>query len=142
MKIKKPYRFILIVILITGLAGLIAAIYLFNLRNKDLLKEKPDFILTAEELQKEFESDENASTLKFVNKIVEVTGVISSVEKGENNSLNIALSTGSSLSSVICTFPGITDNSGLVAGQTVTLRGECSGFLLDVLLNNCVLISK
>ena len=142
MKIKGPYRFILIVILITGLAGLIAAIYLFNLRNKDLLKEKPDFILTAEELQKEFESDENASTLKFVNKIVEVTGVISSVEKGENNSLNIALSTGNSLSLVICTFPGNTDTSELVAGHTVTLRGKCSGFLMDVLLNNCVLISK
>jgi len=142
VKIKRPYRFILIVILIAGFAGLIAAIYLFNLRNKDLLKEKPDFIISAEELQKEFESDETASTLKFVNKIVEVTGVISSVEKGENNSLNITLSTGSSMSSVICTFPGNTDNSGLVAGQTVTLRGECSGFLLDVLLNNCVLISK
>ena len=142
MKIKKPYRFILIAILISGLAGLIAAIYLFNLRNKDLLKEKPDFIITAEALQKEFESDENASTLKFVNKIVEVTGVISSVEKGENNSLNIALATGSNMSSVICTFPGNTDTSGLVPGQTLTLRGECSGFLLDVLLNNCVLIKK
>lgn len=142
MKIKKPYRFILIVILITGLAGLITAIYFFNLRNKDLLKEKPDFIITAEELQREFESDENASTLKFVNKIVEVTGVISSVENGENSSLNIALITGNSMSSVICTIPAEAGTSGLVAGHTVTLRGECSGFLMDVLLNNCVLIRK
>ena len=142
MKLKRPYKFILIVILLTGLAGIITGIYFYNLRNKNLLKEKPDFTITAEELQKEFESDENASTSKFVNKIVEVTGVISSIEKGENDALNVALKTGSSLSSVICTFPGNTDISGLLAGQAVTLRGECSGFLMDVLLNNCVLIGK
>lgn len=142
MKLKRSYKFILIVILLTGLAGIITGIYFYNLRNKNLLKEKPDFTITAEDLQKEFESDENASTSKFVNKIVEVTGVISSIEKGENNAINVALTTGSSLSSVICTFPGNTDTSGLIAGRTVTLRGECSGFLMDVLLNNCVVISE
>lgn len=140
MKLKRPYKFILIVILLTGLAGIITGIYFYNLRNKNLLKEKPDYTITAEELQKAFESDENASTSKFVNKIVEVTGVISSIEKGENDAFNVALKTGSSMSSVICTFPGDSGISGLAPGQTVTLRGECSGFLLDVLLNNCVLI--
>jgi len=142
VKLKRPYRYILIVILLTGLAGLITGIYFYNLRDKDLLKEKPDFLISAEELQKEFESDENASNIKFVNKIIEVTGVISSLEKGENNSMNIALSTANSMSSVICTITAETDASGLVSGQTVTLRGECSGFLMDVLLNNCVLIRK
>ncbi len=142
MKLKRAYKLILIVILLTGMAGIITGIHFYNLRSKNLLKEKPDFTITAEELQKEFESDENASTIKFVNKIVEVTGVISSIDKGEKGALNVALKTESSLSSVICTFPGNTVTSGLMAGQTVTLRGECSGFLMDVLLNNCVLISK
>ncbi len=142
MKLKSARKIILFVILLTGLAGIIAGIRFYNLRNKNLLKEKPDFTITAEELRKEFESDEIASTSKFVNKIVEVTGVVSSIDKGENNALNVTLTTGSSLSSIICTFSGNTDTSGLKAGQAVTLRGECSGFLMDVLLNNCVLISK
>ena len=30
--------------------------------------------------------------------------------------------------------------SQLKAGNEITLRGECSGFLMDVLLNNCALI--
>jgi hypothetical protein len=142
VKLKSARKIILFVILLTGLAGIIAGIRFYNLRNKNLLKEKPDFTITAEELRKEFESDEIASTSKFVNKIVEVTGVVSSIDKGENNALNVTLTTGSSLSSIICTFSGNTDTSGLKAGQAVTLRGECSGFLMDVLLNNCVLISK
>lgn len=142
MKLKSARKIILFVILLTGLAGIIAGIRFYNLRNKNLLKEKPDFTITAEELRKEFESDEIASTSKFVNKIVEVTGVVSSIDKGENNALNVTLTTGSSLSSIICTFSGNTDTLGLKAGQAVTLRGECSGFLMDVLLNNCVLISK
>ncbi|HOW10963.1 MAG TPA: hypothetical protein PLX08_14310, partial [Bacteroidales bacterium] len=83
MKLKSARKIILFVILLTGLAGIIAGIRFYNLRNKNLLKEKPDFTITAEELRKEFESDEIASTSKFVNKIVEVTGVVSSIDKGE-----------------------------------------------------------
>jgi tRNA_anti-like len=142
MKLKRSYKFILVVILLTGLAGIIAAIYFYNLSHKDMLKSKADFVLSAEDLQKEFESDEVAATSKFVNKIVEVKGIVSTVESGENNALSVSLKTGNDLSSVICTLPGVADASVFKQGETVTIRGECSGFLMDVLLNNCVLIGK
>jgi hypothetical protein len=142
MKLKRSYRFILIVILLTGLAGITGSIYFYNLRHKDLSKTRPDFFLPAEDLQKEFESDEAAATAKYLNKILEVTGIISSVEPVGNNTLNISLKTGNDMSSVICTLPGITDPSEYIIGESATLRGECSGFLMDVLLNNCVPISK
>ena len=69
-----------------------------------------------------------------------MTGKIASVKPAENNVVSISLVTESDLSSVICTFPAISDPSIFRVGDEITLRGECSGFLMDVLLNNCALI--
>jgi hypothetical protein len=121
-------------------AAILAALYYYNLKKTDLAKARPDYVISATLLQKEFEDNETAASTKYINKIIEVTGLIVSVKPAENKSVNITLITGSDLSAVICTFHGITDPSDLNPGDEITLRGECSGFLMDVLLNNCALI--
>ena len=123
-----------------ALSAILAALYMYNLKHTDMAKAKPDFVISASLLQKAFEDDETAASTRYINKILEVTGTIASVKPAENNILSISLVTGSDLSSVICTFPAIADPSKFMNGDQITLRGECSGFLLDVLLNNCAVI--
>ena len=123
-----------------ALAAILAALYMFNLKHTDMAKAKPDFVITSVLLQKEFEDNESAASIKYINKIIEVNGKIISIKTADNNSVNITLATGNDLSSVICTFPAIADPSILKPGNEITLRGECSGFLMDVLLNNCAVI--
>lgn len=134
---KTSYKIALIVTAVLIIAGVLFALHMYNLQHKDLKKVKPDFILSATDLQKEFENNETAATTKYVNKVLEVSGIIQSVKPGENYALSIALKTGSDLSSVICTLAGNPPPSSFNIGDQVTLRGECSGFLMDVLLNNC-----
>ena len=123
-----------------ALAAILAALYFYNLKATDMSKAKPDFIVTASALQKAFEDDETKASVTYINKILEVTGKIASVKPAENNVVSISLVTESDLSSVICTFPAVSDPSIFRVGDEITLRGECSGFLMDVLLNNCALI--
>ena len=123
-----------------ALSGILAALYMYNLKHTDMAKAKPDFVITASALQKAFEDDETAASTRYINKILEVTGTIALVKPAENNVLSISLVTGSDFSFVICTFPAIADPSKFRTGDEITLRGECSGFLLDVLLNNCAVI--
>jgi hypothetical protein len=137
---KSRIKIVLAVVLIITLAGIGAAVYLFNLEHKDLHRVNPDFITTASDLQKAFEENEVSATSKYVNRIVEVNGIIESIKTGEENVLNVTLKTGSDFSSVICTFPDATYQANLISGNQVTIRGECSGFLMDVLLNNCILV--
>jgi hypothetical protein len=125
-----------------AIAAILAALYFYNLKSTDMSKAKPDFILTASALQKDFEADETKASLSYINKILEVTGKISSVKPGEKGVVNISLATESDLSSVICTFPAISDPSIFKPGEEISLRGECSGFLMDVLLNNCAIVHK
>jgi hypothetical protein len=137
---KKSFKFILIIISLLVLAGIITGLYLYNLKSKDLQKVKPDFVMTASDLLLEFESDENAAAMKYVDKILEVTGSIKNIEYVENNSINISLDAGSEFSSVICTFQGNSDPGKFNIGDTIKIRGQCSGYLMDVLLNNCVFV--
>jgi hypothetical protein len=139
----KPYvKIALFVVSFIALSAILAALYMYNLKHTDMAKAKPDFVITASELLKEFEDNETVASTRYINKILEVKGTIASVKPAENNVINISLMTGSDLSSVICTFNAIADPSVLKTGDAITLRGECSGFLMDVLLNNCAVIEK
>ncbi|HEY5470807.1 MAG TPA: hypothetical protein VIK07_09815 [Bacteroidales bacterium] len=139
---KTYIKIALFIVTFIALSSILAALYLFNMKHTDMAKAKPDFVITASLLQKDFESDETAASTKYINKIIEVNGKITSVKPGENNILSISLATDSDMTSIICTFPAITDTSKFKVGDDITLRGECSGFLMDVLLNNCAVISK
>ncbi len=137
---KNYIRIVLFVVVVIAIGSILTAIYFYNLKHKDLRKVKPDFVTTAVALQKEFEDNEPAATAKYLNKIIELSGTIKSVKEGEGNITTVTLKTGSDISSVICTFPSTSIASRFVAGNQITLRGECSGFLMDVLLNNCTII--
>jgi hypothetical protein len=137
---KTYIKILLGVVMFISLAGILAALYMYNLKHTDMAKAKPDFVITATALLKEFEDNEAAASAKYINKIVEITGTVATVKPAENNIVNISLVTESDLSSVICTFAAISDPSSVKAGDVITLRGECSGFLMDVLLNNCAIL--
>jgi len=139
----KPYiKIALFVVLIIAISGILAALILFNKKHPDTAKAKPDYVINATALQKEFEDNEKTASARYINKILEVSGSIASLTPADSNHFNISLKTGSDLSSVICTFSGIYDHSMFKPGDEITLRGECSGFLMDVLLNNCATITN
>jgi hypothetical protein len=138
---KLYVKIALFVVLIIAISGTLYSLYLFNLKHPDTAKAKPDFVITSTVLQKEFEDNEKAASVRYINKILEVSGTIISITPADSSHFNISLKTGSDLSSVICTFPAIMDESKFKAGEEITLRGECSGFLMDVLLNNCSMIT-
>jgi hypothetical protein len=137
---KTYLKILLGVVLLFILAGVGNGLYLFTKQHKNLGKVKPDFVITAVDLQKAFEDNEAAATAKYVKKILEIEGEVESVKTGEANVLNVTIKSGSDLSSVICTFVPATDPAKFTIGSRVTVRGECSGFLMDVLMNNCVKI--
>jgi hypothetical protein len=137
---KTSVKIALGVVMFIAIGSILAALMMYNKKHTDTAKAKPDIIITATALQKEFEDNETAASAKFINKIVEVSGSVVSVKPAENNSVSVTLSTGSDMSSVICTFISLINSSNIKAGDSVTIRGECSGFLMDVLMNNCALI--
>lgn len=139
---KLYVKIALFFVLFIAIGAILTALILYNKKHVDTSKAKPDFVLTAITLQKEFEKSETTAATKYVNKILEITGTIVSVTPADSVNTNISLKTESDFSSVICSFHKLGDPSTLKTGEEITLRGECSGFLMDVLMNNCAVITK
>jgi hypothetical protein len=136
----KPYvKIALIFVFVFAVASILIAVSLYFKKHSDLATTKPDYVITATSLQKEFEDNEKSASEKYIKKVLEINGTVASVTQADSSNINVSLKTGSDLSSVICTFAG-KDMSKFKTGQDVTIHGECSGFLMDVLLNNCALI--
>ena len=76
---KTYVKIALFVVSFIALSAILAALYMFNLKQTDMAKAKPDFIISATELEKQFEDNESTASARYINKILEVTGTIGSI---------------------------------------------------------------
>ena len=139
---KLYIKIALFAVVFFAIAAILVALTLYFKKHADLSRVKPDYVLTATALQKEFEENESAASSKYINKVLEVTGTIASITPADSSNFNMSLNTGSDISSVICTFSSSLDPKKFNPGEEITIRGECSGFLMDVLLNNCAPVNS
>ena len=140
MSIKKTLYSILFVIVLLG----VICIYIFFKPEKNLLKHKPDYKLTAIELFNEYSTNEEAANTKFLGKIIQVSGTIREINTEDSIYTTIILETDDVFFGVSCV---LNDKNGtrqkeILIGSEATVKGECSGKLIDVVLNNCVLIDE
>ena len=129
---------ILIILAIGILIGLGYAYYGFNKTHSDMENLKPIATLKASELFDQFSQNESKANKKYVGKIVEVIGTVYSIEDGNQNDLNILLMEDGEMFGVSCNARKTEMNVDLKEGDSVRIKGECSGFLSDVVLIRCV----
>ncbi len=104
------------------------------------ISEQPtELKVEAAQLFAEFIQDETGANEKYLNKITEVTGVVSTMQKGENGT-SVKLRTTDPAHGVRCRFdqkPGQSEKKYEV-GQSVRFKCLCSGFVEDVEMVQCV----
>ncbi len=124
-----------IVAAIAFIGAIIGGIVAYTLWNKDFedAMSQDGIKVTADQLYKAFETNEADANKTYVGKVVEVSGTVSEIQSD-------------SIQRVVLTFPdammgGIVVNidkrhpegiDELKAGDQATLKGFCSGFLMDV----------
>jgi len=121
----------------------IAGVYMYNLGHKNLANIEPDFRIEAVQLQSEISENEAAALEKYQDKILEISGRLIKIEENQDSSFNILLETSDPLSFINASLD-ISENSrleNLEEGKNVTIRGQFSGILMDIMLKNCVIIS-
>ena len=93
----------------------------------------------AAQLYADFVQDETGANEKYLNKITEVTGVVSTVQTGQG-STSVLLRTDDPAHGVHCRFdqkPG-RNVKKYERGQNVRLKCLCSGYVQDVEMVQCV----
>ncbi len=137
MKIKLT---IILIVLIASI-GVITYYIVFEKNKFDVSEKKTEHKITASELFYKFESDENQANKQYLGKVIEVTGLISEIQKNQNNETLVVFKESGEIFGVTCTFSSLSDEKVLEVGATITAKGVCQGFLTDVIVNNCTLVN-
>ena len=131
---------IIIGILILGIIGAFIAYKMYNKPHINVAETSSDISLMANDIIKNFSSDENAANTMYLEKIIEVTGTISEL-KNEDGKGVVSFKTNNDFGSIQCHL-SIEESKKvnvLKEGQTITVKGICTGFLMDVILVKCVI---
>ena len=104
----------------------------------------PDFTTTATALAAEFGADEVAASKKYVGStdnmiVVQVSGTIASVQN-DTSGISLGLETGDPINGISCVLDKFTkqNKTDFKVGETVVLKGVCTGKLSDVVIDRCV----
>ena len=110
-----------------------------NLRNT-----ATDVTISSVELYNDFALDEESSNTKYLDKVIEIEGKVVEISKDESGNVNVYLATDEdAIGQVSCSFTSKNGKQALKLskGSIVKLKGQCSGYLFDVVINNCIIIS-
>jgi len=91
--------------------------------------------LTAMRLAADYEKDEAGANKKYLGNAVQVSGTVSEVSFNQQNKPVIFLM-GADMSGVQCTLQD--DAHGIKKGDSITIKGFCTGYLTDVIMDRCV----
>jgi hypothetical protein len=137
-KMKKI--FVLILILAIGAASF--GFYYYNKPRNGVSGMNPVEIADAKVLFEEYTANEEAANTKYLGKVVEVFGIVKSVETDNRGTMSVTIDSGSEMGAVSCQFEKLDEMPDLKKGSSVLIKGICSGMLLDVVLVDCEIVSK
>jgi hypothetical protein len=128
------------IIAILVIAGFIIGAFIFfrtwYMPHRNVKNEK-GIQVTAQAIMDAYSADEKKANTVYLDKAIEVNGEVSDLAKNEAGKTVISLKTNDPMGGVRCTMKE--DVGNIKKGDNVTVKGICSGYLMDVTLIECYL---
>ncbi|MEL7162436.1 MAG: hypothetical protein AAFN92_16880 [Bacteroidota bacterium] len=124
--------------------GLLAYQFLQPSGPLDIHAAETEVTVNASGLYTSFETDETAANAAYVGKVIEVSGQLNAIEQDADGAYQLLLAADNPLGQVVCTLAdgtaaGLADAT---IGTTATVKGVCTGYLFDVVVDNATLLSQ
>jgi hypothetical protein len=97
-------------------------------------------IITAAKIVKDYQTNERVANNYYLNKAVEVRGEVLKKNKDQAGNTTVTIKSGDAFSNIFCTF-----KHGISLGKkdsVIVVKGICSGFLSDVVLDDAVVVYR
>ncbi len=136
----KKWKKILLGILLVAIAAASYGFYLYNKKPADVRMLTASYELTAAALLADFNKDETAANIKYLDKVIAVSGKVLEIKlEPATGEATVILDAGDPLAAITCSFYNDETASvkKLSQGDIVVIKGKCTGKLMDVVLNKC-----
>jgi hypothetical protein len=136
---KTRTRLIIIISVVVIVAVFFMWKWVFKQADSSVAGKKAEVEISAPALVKAFETNENVANQKYNGKILLVSGIISDV-KEDPQFISVYLKDTDATSGVMCSFnKGVVKLKEFKPGEEIKLKGICTGYLMDAVLNKCAL---
>lgn len=139
MKTVKKYRWLILL----AMLGVFAYAYReYTRKPADLNSVRSEANVEATALVQIYERDEQQANKLYLGKAIDVTGVVSELNNQKDTSVNVMLGGKDDMHRVSCllNINQVERSKHVKTGDKISVRGICTGYLLDVELNRCVII--
>jgi len=139
---NKFLKYLLWLLVGIGLAIAISWLSFLYLPKASSEGKTADIAITATQLFQQFEQDETTSNATYISKVLEVRGLLREKSTDENGSTVLILAAGDEFGGVLCTLEESQTEKAmnLQFGKSVTVKGVCTGMLMEVVLNKGVIV--
>lgn len=140
----KRWKKVVLICLMLTLIAIAYGFYLYFKKPADVRTLSANYEMTAAALLDEFNKDETAANLKYLDKIIAVKGKVTEVNLDSiSGQATVILDSGDPMAAVTCSFYNdeAVSVKKLNPGTTVEIKGKCTGKLLDVVLNKCSIVN-
>lgn len=142
---KKGLKIFLIVALVGLVVGLSTVYYVFNMPHRDVENEAPAFTIEANILFDEYNTDEDATNLKYGDQVLQVSGDIAELSI---DGYQVSITLNDEMEGINCSLDSVAIDQNmelinqLKIGDNITLKGKCDGFdmIMGVVLTRCYII--
>jgi polyisoprenoid-binding protein YceI len=104
------------------------------------VESEKGIVVSTSQIVNLFSTAEDSANKVYLNKTLELTGTVVSVDSNDNRQPVILLKETNEAAGVLCTFKKKLDQT-VVAGNNITIKGICTGFLSNVTVTDCILLT-
>lgn len=109
--------------------------YVMNKPHRSVADEE-GISVRADSLYQAFVQNENLANTNYLNRILKITGRVKNVNTNTEGGQVIVLETGDAVFGINCT---LVRPATVKPGDEITLKGICTGYLMDVIVNQAVI---
>lgn len=136
---NRKKQIILSLALLCLLITAVYAFYQYSRPHASAADKKTEIVLTADSLYAAFINDEAIANKKYVNKILEVKGVVLDVTVSGQKPVVFLNTNGGGGINCTMAMDSAKVFSAIQKNKETVIKGKCSGFLMDVNLVDCVI---
>ncbi len=131
-------KYVLILILI-GIIGAGVGYSIYHKPHENINKAKADHRISAIELFSAYQTNEENANAVYLDKIIEVEGLVKET-KEEDGMVNVMLEADDMMFGVRCQLDNLSKHKRVqfAVGEKISLKGKCTGSLMDVVMVRCV----
>lgn len=112
-------------------------IFIYSIQNHRQVQSEAAIVISSDSLVAQYQTDEKLANSLYLNKAVEVTGILLSKDKNQEGKTTLVIGRSDSFSNVSVTMLSSAPITQQV-GTPITIKGLCTGSLSDVVITDGV----